>query len=62
MTTLYGIRTCDTIRKARGWLDAHGVVYRFHDYRADGTDVPLGDWIGRLGWERLLNRNGTTFR
>ena len=63
MTTLYGIRNCDTIRKARSWLDANGVVCRFHDYRTDGIDdVPLGRWVERLGWERLLNRSGTTFR
>ena len=63
MTTLYGIRTCDTIKKAPAWLAANGVAFRFHDYKVDGVDAAaLQRWIDRLGWERLLNRNGTTFR
>ena len=63
MTTLYGIRNCDTIRKARRWLDEHGVEYRFHDLRTDGLDEKtLQAWEKRLGWERLLNRRGTTWR
>jgi len=63
MTTLYGISGCDTVRKARRWLDEHGVAYRFHDLRKDGLDdALLADWIGRLGWETLLNRRGTTWR
>lgn len=63
MTTLYGIRNCDTVRKARAWLDAHGVAYRFHDYKAAGIDAAtLNSWIDALGWEALLNRSGTTFR
>ena len=63
MTTLYGIRNCDTIRKARRWLDEHGVEYRFHDLRTDGLDAKtLQAWEKRLGWEHLLNRRGTTWR
>ncbi len=61
--TLYGIRNCDTMKKARAWLDAHGVAYAFHDYKVAGIDAArLEDWIGRVGWEILLNRAGTTFR
>ena len=62
-TTLHGIRNCDTIKKARAWLDAGGVEYRFHDYKVAGVDpVALDRWIDRLGWEAVLNRSGTTFR
>lgn len=60
---LYGIRNCDTVKKARAWLDGHGVEYRFHDYKTEGVDaVALDRWIAKLGWEALLNRAGTTFR
>ncbi|WP_018231142.1 ArsC family reductase [Thioalkalivibrio thiocyanodenitrificans] len=63
MTTLYGIRNCDTVKKARRWLDAHGVDYRFHDFRADGLEAKkLDAWIKAVGWEALLNRRGTTWR
>lgn len=63
MIILYGIRNCDTVRKARGWLAARGVDYAFHDYKTAGVDpVRLDAWIAALGWERLLNRAGTTFR
>ncbi len=63
MTTLYGIKNCDTIKKARKWLEAHGVDYRFHDFRADGLDEKrLRGWVKQLGWETLLNRRGTTWR
>jgi arsenate reductase len=63
MTILYGISSCDTVRKARRWLDDHGVAYRFHDLRKDGLDDDLlADWIRQLGWETLLNRRGTTWR
>lgn len=63
MTTIYGIKNCDTIRKARRWLEEHGVEYRFHDHRTDGLDpLRLRAWAETLGWEKLLNRNGTTFR
>ena len=62
-TTLYGISNCDTIRKARRWLDAHHVDYRFHDVRKDGLErETLRGWISELGWESLLNRRGTTWR
>jgi len=61
--TLYGIRNCDTMKKARAWLDAHGVAYVFHDYKSAGIDrARLTGWCGTLGWEALLNRSGTTFR
>jgi len=61
--TLYGIRNCDTMKKARSWLDAHAVDYVFHDYKIDGIDrARLEQWCGELGWEALLNRAGTTFR
>src|SRR6266700_800217 len=63
MTTLYGIKNCDTMKKARGWLDARKVAYAFHDYKASGIDrATLGSWVGKLGWETLINRAGTTFR
>ena len=63
MVTLYGIRNCDTVRKARRWLEEHGVDYRFHDLRRDGLDAGLLDaWVGDLGWEKLVNRRGTTWR
>jgi arsenate reductase (glutaredoxin) len=63
MITLYGIRNCDTVRKARAWLDARGIAYHFHDYKTDGIEsARLRAWAGELGWERLLNRAGTTFR
>ncbi len=60
---LYGIRNCDTIKKARAWLDASGVAYRFHDYKVEGVDpAVLAKWIAAAGWERVLNRAGSTFR
>ncbi|OOG27187.1 ArsC family reductase [Thioalkalivibrio denitrificans] len=63
MITLYGIKNCDTVKKARKWLDDHGVDYRFHDIRADGLDMKrLNAWIKAVGWETLLNRRGTTWR
>ena len=62
-TTLYGIRNCDTVKKARAWLDTEGVAYSFHDYKTAGVDPEtLAGWVDRLGWEALLNRAGTTFR
>lgn len=62
MTTIYGIKTCDTMQKARAWLEARGADFRFHDYRKDGIDaVRLAAWADALGWESLLNRAGTTF-
>jgi len=60
---LYGIRNCDTVKKARGWLDERGVEYRFHDYKVAGIDVArLERWCEEIGWAALLNRAGTTFR
>ena len=60
---LYGIANCDTVRKARAALDARGVAYTFHDYKKAGVDRALLErWVSRVGWERLLNRQGTTFR
>jgi len=60
---LYGIRNCDTVKKARAWLDARGILYAFHDYKIAGIDEPrLRSWAAELGWEKLLNRAGTTFR
>lgn len=61
--TMYGIKNCDTIKKARTWLEERGVAYSFHDYKAAGIDRErLEQWCDRLGWETLLNRAGTTFR
>jgi arsenate reductase len=61
--TLYGIPNCDSVKKARGWLDAHGVAYEFHDYKKRGAPAEkLAKWADAVGWERLLNRAGTTFR
>ncbi len=63
MVTVYGIKNCDTVKKARAWLDANGVGYDFHDYKSAGIDAGrLREWARELGWERLLNRAGTTFR
>ncbi len=60
---LYGIHNCDTVKKARAWLDSHGVRYEFHDYKLAGIERRrLESWCGELGWERLLNRAGTSFR
>ncbi len=63
MVTIYGIRNCDTMKKARDWLDARGVAYDFHDYKVAGMDrARLDGWVSAVGWEGLLNRAGTTFR
>lgn len=60
---LYGIPNCDTVKKARAWLDQRGIDYRFHDYKKEGADLlKLSAWSDRIGWEALLNRRGTTFR
>lgn len=60
---MYGIRNCETVKKARAWLDKHGVEYEFHDYKLAGIDADrLNRWSGELGWETLLNRAGTSFR
>ena len=63
LAVIYGIKNCDTMKKARAWLDAKGVAYAFHDYKAQGIDRGrLEGWAERVGWEALLNRAGTTFR
>jgi arsenate reductase len=60
---VYGIKNCDTMKKARAWLDAHGVAYKFHDYKTEGvTREKLEAWAKKVGWEVLLNRAGTTFK
>jgi Spx/MgsR family transcriptional regulator len=61
--TLYGIPNCDTVKKARKWLDEKGVAYAFHDYKKQGADpARLQHWVEDAGWETVLNRRGTTFR
>jgi arsenate reductase (glutaredoxin) len=61
--TIYGIKNCDTMKKARAWLDEHGVAYAFHDYKAAGIErARLERWAREVGWDTLLNRAGTTFR
>ena len=61
--TIYGIKACDTMKKARDWLAGHGVAVAFHDYKVAGIDrAHLEAWAGQVGWEILLNRSGTTFR
>jgi arsenate reductase len=61
--TIYGIKNCDTMKKARAWLDGHGVPYDFHDYKAAGiAKDKLKQWSDEVGWETLLNRAGTTFK
>jgi arsenate reductase len=60
---IHGIRNCDTMKKARAWLEAHGVAHRFHDYKTDGIGrATLEAWAQQVGWQKLLNRAGTTFR
>jgi len=62
-TTIYGIKNCDTMKKARAWLESHGVAYEFHDYKVAGIErTKLEVWLESVGWELLLNRAGTTFR
>lgn len=63
MTTIYGIKSCDTMKKAFTWLDAHEVAYDFHDYKKSGIDAAtLKSWSKQVGWEVLLNTRGTTWR
>lgn len=63
MPTLYGFKSCDTVRKARAWLDANGVEHEFFDYRANRLDPKVVDgWFARVGWERVFNRNSATFK
>ena len=63
MITLYGIKNCETVKKARAWLESQGIPYHFHDFRKDGLDENLlTEWEAELGWEALLNRRGTSWR
>lgn len=63
MTTLYGIPNCDTVKKARAWLDEHGMAHDFHDFKKQGVpEAALNHWLAQLGWEVLVNRKGTTWR
>ncbi len=63
MTTIYGIKNCDTMKKARAWLEARKIACTFHDHKASGIDRPtLEGWAKKVGWEVLLNRAGTTFK
>lgn len=63
MTMLYGISNCDTVKKARAWLNEHGVAHDFHDFKKHGVpSAALDHWLAQLGWEALLNRQGTTWR
>jgi arsenate reductase (glutaredoxin) len=63
ITTLYGITNCDTVKKARAWLDGRGVAYRFHDFKRDGVPADaLAQWLQQAGRDTLVNRKGTTWR
>lgn len=63
MTKIYGIPNCNTMKKARRWLDEHGIAYDFHNYKKDGVpEKELNTWVKQVGWEALLNRCGTTWR
>ena len=63
MITVYGIKNCDTVKKARRWLEANGVVFQFHDFRSDGLDEEtVNIWLKAVTWDTLLNRKSTTWR
>ena len=63
MVTLYGIRNCDTVRKARAWLQAEGIEYNFHDFRADGlSSGSVSAWLEELGWETLVNKRSSSWK
>ena len=63
MITLFGIPNCDTVKRARAWLDGHGVGYQFHDFKKQGLpEAALDRWLSELGWETVVNRRGTTWR
>jgi arsenate reductase len=63
LITIHGIKACDTMQKARAWLDSHKIAYHFYDYKSAGITRPmLEQWCRAVGWEALLNRSGTTFR
>lgn len=61
--TVYGIPNCDTVKKARHWLDAHGIAFTFHDYKKQGADpARIADWIAKAGLDKVVNKAGTTYR
>ncbi|HER34555.1 MAG: arsenate reductase [Halothiobacillaceae bacterium] len=63
MITVYGIPNCDSVKKARAWLDLKGLDYAFHDFRKSGVPTaPLDEWLARFGWETVINRRGTSWR
>ena len=63
MITLYGIKNCDSVKKARRWLESNGIAYSFHDFHSDGLEAQLFDrWLQEIGWQQLLNRRGATWR
>jgi len=63
MLTIYGIKNCDTVKKARRWLEDHGVEYQFHDFRQDGLDKKqITSWVETLGWEFIVNKRSTSWR
>ena len=63
MLTLYGIKNCDTVKKARCWLEDHGIEYQFHDFRQDGLEKKqLSAWVEKSGWETIVNKRSTTWR
>lgn len=63
MITLYGIKNCDTVKKARRWLEQHNIEYDFHDFREDGLAEPqVQAWLNKLGWESVLNRRSTSWK
>ncbi|AWB67659.1 ArsC family reductase [Saccharobesus litoralis] len=63
MTTLYGIKNCDTVKKAKKWLDANGISYTFHDFRVDGLDEDkIETWLNNVEFDVLLNKRGTSYR
>jgi len=63
MLTLYGIKNCDTVKKARRWLEDNDIDYQFHDFRQDGLDKKLlSDWLEQLGWETIVNKRSTSWR
>ncbi len=63
MTTLYGIKNCDSVKKARKWLEEQGIEFNFHDFRVDGLDAgQVKSWVSQLGWEQLVNKRSTTWK
>jgi arsenate reductase len=63
MTTLYGIPNCDTVKKARKWLESNGIDYQFHDFRQDGLEAEkVREWLDQVAWDELLNKRSTTWR